>query len=161
MINIPIQDKPYRVMSEGLCIACPKGWLYPWEATVKPHRYKAVWYAGRGRGWSLPLGRLLFPSSRACLSSFRLAVRFARSHSTAIRLHPAVGYPERCNRTSFRSRLRSPLCSRPQFCRIGQQKKRRISSGKWRGNGGADSSLPVALGYRYALSLPHPSAAKL
>lgn len=55
-------------MLEGLCIACPKGLLYPWEATVKPHRYKAVWYAGRVRRCLLPLGLLLNHRARACIT---------------------------------------------------------------------------------------------
>ena len=65
--------------------------------------------SGRCRGWSLPLGRLLIPSSRACLSSFRRAVRFARSHSIAFRLRPAVGYPERRSREASASIGSSPL----------------------------------------------------
>lgn len=96
--------------SEG--IACPKGGLSPLcgypNIVHRPIGRFVV--SGRGRRWLLSLGRLLSPSSRACLSSFRLAVRFARSHSTSFRLRPAVGYPEQ-RRSGFRligSSLLSP-----------------------------------------------------
>lgn len=89
--------------SEG--IACPKGVMrssggYP-NIVHRPIGRFVV--SGRRRGWSLPLGRFLIPSSRACLSSFRHAVRFARSHSTGVRLRPAVGYPEQCSREASAS----------------------------------------------------------
>lgn len=49
--------------------------------------------SGRGRRWSLSLGRLLVPSSRARLSSFRLAVRFARAHGTRFDCAPPLTIP--------------------------------------------------------------------
>lgn len=66
-------------------------------------------------------------------SPFRLAVRFGRSHSTAIRLHPAVGYPERCKRGRMSGTL--PLSPMPSYfhfgevSRIGTKKKSRNHGG--------------------------------
>lgn len=104
--------------SEG--IACPKGGLSPLSGYPNNvHRPIGRFVvSGRCRGWSLPLGRLLIPSSRACLSPFRRAVRFARSHSTAFRPRPAVGYPEQRSREAFASLVLLPY-SRPQFVDLG------------------------------------------
>lgn len=94
--------------SEG--IACPKGGLSPLNGypNIVHRPIGRFVVSGRGGGWSLPLGRLLIPSSRACLSSFRRAVRFAHSHSIAFRLRPAVDYPEQ-RRSGFRLIGPSPL----------------------------------------------------
>ena len=43
--------KPYRVMLVGLCIVRLLERLNLLRTTVKPHRSKAVWYAGRGGRW--------------------------------------------------------------------------------------------------------------
>lgn len=108
--------------SEG--IACPKGGLSPLSGCPNNvHRPIGRFVvSGRRRGWSLPLGRLLIPSSRACLSPFRRAVRFARSHSTAFRPRPAVGYPEQRSREAFAS-VGSPPLSPSAVCSLRVIKK--------------------------------------
>lgn len=58
----------------------PKGRFisFEWLPEHRSSAYRSLRCFGTGCRWSLPFGRLLFPSSWACLSSFRLAVRFAR-----------------------------------------------------------------------------------
>lgn len=116
--------------SEG--IACPKGCLYPLNGypNIVHRPIGRFVVSGRGRRWLLSLGRLLSPSSRACLSSFRLAVRFARSHSTSFRLRPAVGYPEQ-RRSGFRLIDSPPLIPVRSSVAWGDKKRRtksRVSS---------------------------------
>lgn len=119
--------------SEG--IACPKGVLSPLNGypNIVHRPIGRFVVSGRRRGWSLPLGRFLIPSSRACLSSFRHAVRFARSHSTGVRLHPAVDYPEQCSREASAS-VGSSFFPMPPYIQFGadlriKRKKNRAPKG--------------------------------
>lgn len=65
--------------------------------------------SGRGRRWLLSLGRLLVPSSRARLSSFRLAVRFARAHGTRFDCAPPLTIPNNAEVEAFASMILLPL----------------------------------------------------
>ena len=99
--------------SEG--IACPKGGLSPLNGYPNiVHRPIGRFVVSeRGRRWLLTLGLLLHHRAVPALP-FRHAVRFARSHSTSLRLRPAVGYPEQ-RRSGFRlsdSSLLSPSAVR-------------------------------------------------
>lgn len=69
--------------------------MFSWE-TYPKFVYRPIGrfvVSGRGRRWLLSLGRLLVPSSRARLSSFRLAVRFARAHGTRFDCAPPLTFP--------------------------------------------------------------------
>lgn len=138
--------------SEG--IACPKGCLYPLNGypNIVHRPIGRFVVSGRGRRWLLSLGRLLSPSSRACLSSFRLAVRFARSHSTSFRLRPAVGYPEQ-RRSGFRLRGSSTLI--PVRSSVAWGDKKRRTTHQWGSNAGSSNQRRFQVLFNiFLVSLP-------
>ena len=134
-------------MLEGALRSPPKGEFQSLADCRQTKSVQSSMVCRVGSRMIAPTWTLTSSSSRARLSSFRLAVRFARSHSTSFTTAPCR-WLSRPAQKWLSPLLAPPSVPRPQFIRLGR-KERRAASVDWR-----DSS-------RYEVGLCTPRHSRL
>lgn len=142
-MNFNYQRDSYQVMLEGLCIVRLNESFNLLRTTVKPNQYKAVWYAGQGTDDRSCLEAL---TNHPSVSRFLLSSN-APGALTHARSSPVI---QPCPYCLAWDSLRaehggedfssddSTHCPRPQFVRMGRQKKEEPH--RWEKDGWYDSS---------------------